>query len=845
MKQIFPFIAILLLVSGIHAQESTCGTHFSDTEMHHLRTVLKKIPVSQHKDGEVDCVPIRYHIVRSDDGVSAATQAAVVSSLTMINRQFIDANLSFYLIEPPVFVDNSDYLALGDGVTEEDIRALFDTPQNAVQIYVMDDLDGPGGYAYYPSPTITSNAIFLLANAVMGSLGGTIPHELGHYFSLPHTFEGTEDGNTDANAENVARTGPNANCETSGDSFCDTNADPGNNGFVANCIYTGAEIDIAGDIYDPPLDNPMSYFPPQCKSFMTAEQYASVEQGHIFRQSQTAYNLSGPGLNVQPPTALTYDVDPGGGIILTFQDNADNEYGYFLEVSTEGSDALVALPSAYILDNQTVFTYSDYNPDLAYWFRVRPTTGDCNSYSNTVFIPGGLSLDADGSSGASPSNFTAEPLCGNGSAPLSDSDVLILGSTNGLEISIQLTGQLDGANEWIEATESIDLNTAGIGSQQITADNLNNLPSSVLTDWIRSVTYHHEGIRITEGVRTIRFTMSGIGSGGVSANASVFVDQKYDPGTGGLLTACPIGSPNWNQLLPENATEGTWSDESGQIQNGLFSFDALNGEYTYSTGTPGCAEEAIYTVIETEPPVWDLSVIQPKCETKCGGSIATEYSAPFFVSLDGMPFENETKNLCAGNFLFSISNGTGCNRIQSITLSNQTTPILTFPAELCTGDLIVLSDYSKIPSGTTASLNDRPISLYQPQFIVPSDSNTLSVYNYAGCIDRAFSFASINCPTPNNTHFFIPNAFTPDADGLNDLFKPICAFDLEFYELLIFDKQGNLIFESNDLSQGWNGSGQSGNLYFSQSTQLNYRIKYKFPHELEYRQTLGSVSLLR
>ncbi len=75
MKQIFPFIAILLLVSGIHAQESTCGTHFSDTEMHHLRTVLKKIPVSQHKDGEVDCVPIRYHIVRSDDGVSAATQA--------------------------------------------------------------------------------------------------------------------------------------------------------------------------------------------------------------------------------------------------------------------------------------------------------------------------------------------------------------------------------------------------------------------------------------------------------------------------------------------------------------------------------------------------------------------------------------------------------------------------------------------------------------------------------------------------------------------------------------------------------------------------------------------------
>jgi gliding motility-associated-like protein len=845
MKNLFLLITALLAVLSTRSQEHYCGTHFTQEDMHHLKTVIRKIAKPIQKNGDLDCVPIRYHIVRSDDGASLATQEAVVYSLTMLNKQFFDANLSFYLVEPPVFVDDSDYLALGNGVTEADIRGLFDTPQNAVQIYVMDDLNGPGGYAYYPSPTVVSNAIFLLSNAVQGSLGGTIPHEMGHYFSLPHTFEGTENGNTDANAENVDRTGPNANCETTGDLFCDTNADPGNNGFVDNCVYIGTEVDVTGTVYDPPLDNPMSYHPPQCKSYMTPEQYASMEQGYAFRQSQTAYNLNGPGLDVEAPTNLNYEVDTNGDLIFTFQDNADNEYGYFLEMSTEGADMLVAIPGASVIEDQTTFTFSDYDPDLSYWFRVKPATGSCSSTSNTVFIPGGISLDVDGSSGAAPSNYIGESLCGGGVAHATDNDVQLLGSANGVEITVQLTNALDGSEEWLEADDLSTLNVAGIGTHLMTAVNSDNLPAAALVNWLESVTYHHNGEAPSQGTRSVRFTIASAESDGVSAKADIFVDKLYSAGSGGVLTACPLGSPSWTNLLPENADPGVWTNSEGEQLSGAFTFESLDGSYTFVTGSPQCEVESTYSVVETEAPEWDLTLQNPECETKCTGSVEAAYTEGFQVSLDGIPFEDTMDDLCAAEYLFQITNGTGCGREQTITLRNAVVPIVNFPSELCTGDVIILSDYVSLPFGTVASLNGAPISIRRPELISPSDTNQISFYNYEGCIDREFEFASSNCPTPNNTHFFIPNAFTPDGDGLNDLFKPICAYDLEFYELFIFDRMGSVIFETDEINQGWNGSGSSDTDYFSPTTQVNYRIKYKLPNEQEFREIQGSTIVLR
>ena len=53
--------------------------------------------------------------------------------------------------------------------------------------------------------------------------------------------------------------------------------------------------------------------------------------------------------------------------------------------------------------------------------------------------------------------------------------------------------------------------------------------------------------------------------------------------------------------------------------------------------------------------------------------------------------------------------------------------------------------------------------------------------------------------------FTIPNAFTPDGDGLNDLFRPTYLGIKKLDYFRIFNRYGVLVFETNDIGRGWDG----------------------------------------
>ena len=52
---------------------------------------------------------------------------------------------------------------------------------------------------------------------------------------------------------------------------------------------------------------------------------------------------------------------------------------------------------------------------------------------------------------------------------------------------------------------------------------------------------------------------------------------------------------------------------------------------------------------------------------------------------------------------------------------------------------------------------------------------------------------------------FIPTAFTPNGDGLNDVFRPTVAGMKKFLYLRIYNRWGQLLFNSGQANQGWNG----------------------------------------
>jgi gliding motility-associated-like protein len=80
---------------------------------------------------------------------------------------------------------------------------------------------------------------------------------------------------------------------------------------------------------------------------------------------------------------------------------------------------------------------------------------------------------------------------------------------------------------------------------------------------------------------------------------------------------------------------------------------------------------------------------------------------------------------------------------------------------------------------------------------------TLQVTSANGCFDEAVQTIHIG----GFTAFYIPRAFTPNDDGLNDVFLPkATGLSPEGFEMRIYDRWGELIFSSNDWDKGWDGT---------------------------------------
>ncbi|NPD85412.1 T9SS type B sorting domain-containing protein [Lentimicrobium sp. L6] len=56
-----------------------------------------------------------------------------------------------------------------------------------------------------------------------------------------------------------------------------------------------------------------------------------------------------------------------------------------------------------------------------------------------------------------------------------------------------------------------------------------------------------------------------------------------------------------------------------------------------------------------------------------------------------------------------------------------------------------------------------------------------------------------------NGRMFMPTAFTPNADGLNERFKPITSDPSVEFHMMIFDRLGKMLFETYDIHEGWDG----------------------------------------
>jgi len=138
------------------------------------------------------------------------------------------------------------------------------------------------------------------------------------------------------------------------------------------------------------------------------------------------------------------------------------------------------------------------------------------------------------------------------------------------------------------------------------------------------------------------------------------------------------------------------------------------------------------------------------------------------------------------------------------------------------------------------NMGNGDISTQEHFFYTYSDTGTylvtLTVWNEYGCVDSTYNYVVVQ---PDNT-IFVPNAFTPNNDSKNDEFKAY-GIGLLDYNLKIFNSFGNLIFETNDINEGWNGSTPEGK---APEGVYVYVIKYTDALK-KFHNIYGRISLIR
>lgn len=112
----------------------------------------------------------------------------------------------------------------------------------------------------------------------------------------------------------------------------------------------------------------------------------------------------------------------------------------------------------------------------------------------------------------------------------------------------------------------------------------------------------------------------------------------------------------------------------------------------------------------------------------------------------------------------------------------------------------------------------------------------LIVTNIAGCVSEYNEEILI-------TPFFVPNAFSPNSDGMNDVFfNSGYVMDVASYNMMIFNRWGQKVFENNDYKKFWNGLDKNNNVSPQGTYVYSIKVITKTGKPFEYQ---GTVALIR
>ena len=301
----------------------------------------------------------------------------------------------------------------------------------------------------------------------------------------------------------------------------------------------------------------------------------------------------------------------------------------------------------------------------------------------------------------------------------------------------------------------------------------------------------------------------------------------------------------------------SWNLPTGETVNGATLLTGISGTYTVvATGQNGCTSIATPQVSGSPNAELraELEVNLPTCFGDENGRISvlnvTGGTAPYLLELNGETSPSQTwENLPAGGYLLTMEDAAGCPGDSLISLPE--------PPEV----LVDLGPDQTITLGETitleiqASITPDSIIWTGPNGLVWEDVIFLQIQPTESGQYTVEIFDENNCGAADDVYVtvealervYIPNVFSPNGDGQNDVLTVFGGKELKLVRSLrIFDRWGELVFENknfppNDPTHGWDGNFNGKRL---KSAVFVYLAKVEFANG-ETKLLAGDVALIR
>jgi len=105
-------------------------------------------------------------------------------------------------------------------------------------------------------------------------------------------------------------------------------------------------------------------------------------------------------------------------------------------------------------------------------------------------------------------------------------------------------------------------------------------------------------------------------------------------------------------------------------------------------------------------------------------------------------------------------------------------------------------------NGMASVVGDSLVSYFPNEYFVGSDNFVYSICDYFDHCDQATVLVLVS-----DVPFFIPEAFSPNGDGINDEFEIKGIAKYKTVEIEIFNRWGNVVYKSNNYGEGQGKSG--------------------------------------